>query len=116
MTNLTPEQIRDGVELADGWSAVEDRIGGSLNQTAHFVRPPFHVGKVLPQCNDCDEYILAALASQLISQVDAMDGVTFTSYENCAVVLDEGVWKQYDGPNREDNNILACTEFLRGRE
>ena len=70
------------------------------------------------------KWLIAALASQLISQVDAMapDVVFNSDFSKCALIYSEsrdddwhaGDCKNPSATNRDENSIIACTEFLRG--
>ena len=107
MTNLTPEQIKEAVELAKGWYITDEVIVTPAN--THYLGTE-------PEC-------LAALASQLKSQVDSMrfkgsHWHCVQEWHNHSKVMrwdaDGGesvVTKQ--GPNRNDNSILACMPFLK---
>ena len=65
---------------------------------------------------------IAALASQLKSQVDAIEDYSVEEFhDRSAVVRHMSVSGEYVevetekfGPNRDENSIIACTEFLRG--
>ena len=98
--------LREAVELADGWVVEHDKI------TRGYVQSPL---------SDPSRMMLAGLASQLISQVDAMEGYEFES-DDCGWA---SIWEcpphsvlsrivVSDGPNRDENSIIACVEFLRG--
>lgn len=60
------------------------------------------------------------LASQLIEQVDAMEGFYVVTYESYSFVMGATMFEddckaESSGPNRNENSILACCEFLRER-
>ncbi len=114
---MTPEQIREAVELAvelaEGWTWEDDNEIWTEGLRCYF--DPTKPAKV----------IVAALASQLISQVDAMDNIHVSTlprasevWENIVVSDHDGArcLAHHEGPNRDENSILACTEVLRGRK
>jgi len=102
MTKLTPEILKEAVGYAEGWEfrTLEGYRGTSGSKD-----------------------ILAALASQLISQVDAMaPDATFSSdFSKCALIYSEsrdddwhaGDCKNPSATNRDENSIIACVEFFR---
>ena len=92
---LTPERLHEAVELADGWKiqyiSIEDE---------EFI--------IAPGSSVCypidDEFIIAALASQLISQVDAMEpelSITATA-KYIHLSGPQGHILTIEGPNRDD--------------
>ena len=98
---MNDDILREAVRLADGWVVEHDKI------TRGYVQSPL---------SDPSRMMLAGLASQLISQVDAMGYVGVTSGPNETGVYDpNGDDMGYaTGPNRDENSIIACVEFLRG--
>ena len=99
--------LREAVKLAEGW-----RINNAGNIDAPCVASCSIKHALKP--------VLAALASQLISQVDAMDAYHVQSFPGfTAVKYGHPVAPGDDmsaayGPNRDENSIIACVEFLRG--
>ena len=102
--------LREAVELADGWVVEHDKI------TRGYVQSPL---------SDPSRMMLAGLASQLISQVEVPGRIRveantgFTAIRNCEALKDGHTPMWVDivaeyGPNRDENSIIACVEFLRG--
>ena len=111
MTTLTPEQIRDGIDCADGFDLTENHY------TQHLTLPSGHYFTV-NSADDFRPWMLAALASQLISQVEDDEIHTVTEYVDHTVVEKwEGGISQIvayaEGIRRDENSILACTELFR---
>ena len=114
--------LRESVELTEGFSITDDGEGFGLsiekldgeNWTwcfGSFSEPP--------------TFLIAALASQLISQVEVPGRIRveantgFTAIRNCEALKDGHTPMWVDivaeyGPNRDENSIIACVEFLRG--
>ena len=109
MTNLTPEQIREAVELADGFT-ITDRAGGNRVDAVcvnGFPNKPF--------AKFCENRVfIAALASQLISQLENA-GYRVTVYGAYVSIEGSGRDCDYKGRahKRDENSILACTELFR---
>ena len=103
---LTPEQIREAVELADGF----DEMAGAY----------WH-DSIPCDANKPPRWFIAALASQLISQVDAMEEIELLVRRDVTQILEEpkslhrlpDLLAYQGGSTRDENSILACTEFLR---
>ena len=107
---LSKEIIVEAVQYADGWIVEHDKI------TRGYVQSPL---------SDPSRMMLAGLASQLISQVEVPGRIRveantgFTAIRNCEALKDGHTPMWVDivaeyGPNRDENSIIACVEFLRG--
>ena len=111
---LTPEQIKEAVELADGFAIGDDGKGFGLTiEKLDGTEWTWCFGSL----DSPPPFLIAALASQLISQVDAMEPKVYTSVCRGWTAIRDTDNKQdlvaKYGPNRDENSILACTEFLR---
>ena len=102
--------LREAVELADWLTTEGEYRVPDLGMYGHI--------KTMPKP------IIAALASQLISQVEVPGRIRveantgFTAIRNCEALKDGHTPMWVDivaeyGPNRDENSIIACTEFLR---
>ena len=103
MTNLTPEQIRDGIDCADGFDLTENHL--TLPSGYYFT---------VNSADDFRPWMLAALASQLISQLENA-GYRVTVYGAYVSIEGSGRDCDYKGRahKRDENSILACTELFR---
>ncbi|MCP5019859.1 MAG: hypothetical protein GY938_31915 [Ketobacter sp.] len=108
------EVIKAAVELADGWYDIFDdydngHIHGPFHQSISY--PGTH-----PAYPEIPQWVLAALAAQLVEQIDAMDGHLFES----GGVGQALIWRPDDnmqskiemrGPSRTMNTLRACIDF-----
>ena len=101
MTNLTLEQIREAVELAEGieWPTITKRAYGEGSWEEPVDMP--------------DKHFIAALASQLISQVQQIALEKKQPWLWANIITD--LRKQGLEVDIPAFLIVACTEFLRGR-
>ena len=116
MTNLTPEQIREAVELLD-WEITDDSEACNGFWYRAELTCQSDNAPDIKEVHSSWEWVYPIIASQLISQVDAM-GFHVEVYSGSMT----GIYDEYEqelaavsGPNHDDNSLLACTEFLRGR-
>ena len=113
---LTPEQIREEVELA-GWPWDNNTLTGRSFFALPNSQREDDIGVSERWVEHDNPVGLAALASQLISQVDALEpelSITATA-KYIHLSGPQGHILTIDGPNRDENSILACCEFLRDK-
>ena len=121
MTNLTPDILRKAVGYADGWEWHQKGNGFAYyfdhdtdekdlryNFISFYVGDPELIGEL--------RFGLAALASQLISQVDAMPEYFVNVYPDRTVIekasIDYEPVRRAIGPKRDENSIIACVGFF----
>ena len=117
--------LREAVELATGWEISQE---GAANWGTHcFVWLSLNnfMRSVSFDSLIKEPVYIAALASQLISQVEVAGRIRveantgFTAIRNCEALKDGHTPMWVDivaeyGPNRDENSIVVCVEFLRG--
>jgi len=105
MNALTSELLREAVGYADGWWFCQD---GRLTNG--------HITWKRIEDEPLKPYAIAALASQLISQVDATDKYDVVTFQIATRIFCEGQFMlERAGNNRDENSIIACVEFFRGQ-
>ena len=114
---MNSELLREAVGYADGWDWIDTKgkwaIWAPWNDAAYA-----SVGEHIES-----QWVLDALAAQLVRQVDAMEDYWFDSDLYGTAKVWGGVEPgqkmrvaKANGPNRDENSIIACTEFFRGRK
>ncbi len=106
MADLTNDELREAVELAEGWRVEADHHG-EYYVVAGIWNCPADEG--LPQ-HDLD-----ALAAQLVRQVKAIPnaGISIV-FGYAGIVMPDGQLAQAEGDDDTDNTIRVCVEVLRG--
>jgi len=116
---MNSKLLREAVGYADGWQTT--RLG---NQRIKVFAPHGEGGESpLTDIGYIDQqHVLAALASQLISQIDAMDDYWVCVGDDRVIIQHEtedfvvGLIQKERPYNRDENSIQACVEFFRGRK
>jgi len=103
--------ISKGIKLADEWDLTEGQLtlpGGRFT----YLTTESGVEKI-----DVPQYILDALAAQLVRQVDAMDDLSVITESGCSLVHDVSRRDGYsvgmanhEGPDRTMNTIKAIVD------
>ncbi len=106
---MNPDLIKRAVELAEGWKLIGE-----------IVYPPVKNSNIAMHVLNPKQWMLDALAAQLVRQVDALDGI---SLDNKGGKFPELIiWDfrpgnnrmaaSQRGPDRTMNTIKVSTEFL----
>ena len=96
------EYMLAGVELADGWHTLENAVGFlEVVKTYHGFGGP-----------DSDKEIIAALAAQLIEQVDALDDLMVATTKGWAAVenLEGDIFHFAENSDRNMNAIKVIVD------
>jgi len=109
---MNSKLLREAVGYADGWDWIDTKgkwaIWAPWNDAA-YASAGEHIES---------QWVLDALAAQLVRQVDAMDQWYVWSTDEFSEVVERNKFPKltsHSGPNRDENSIIACTEFFRGQ-
>ena len=111
--------LREAVELAEGWKfKAHDPMYVPLHSlwAKALIYAP---GLGRSWHKSPRREVIAALASQLISQIDSMNEYEVWPQKQRTTVIKWHDLKSHavechNGPNRDENSIIACVSFLRG--